>query len=359
MPTPAGSNRSVEVTAERMTVMSALGQALPTVAACTAAGVAVVVLWILGTLHSADAIALLGLLTAVLFGIVALKAAVEHKLSLHGVADNIGAVTHDLGRVSRTVLTRPIKDEDQVAKITQLVTKAGHSGPRDARYPDAPQLRVLCDNPAFAIFTEGSGFDRYLEALKGQVAGCVSLPPTRHVELMFLGEAERRELHLDQVDRSTKGDWEGWRDHPDRQAKLDELWRRAAQICQTKPGPVPRDLTRDMYVDKLAEINEYIRRRHLAGAMVHVLDIRDPDDREGTLARKRGPTVYFWMRDEGVRDEQEAIFAIVPLGDVERQRAPRTFAREQMFSTTDPDLIEALVGVFERYREPEAVEAAD
>lgn len=351
---------------QRSRPIDELRNQLPTVAVCTLVAVLIVVLAVLDEVHTADAIALEGVVVAVLFGVVALAAATEHKnslvevaadietvvgtasqheQSLGAVAADITTVTSGLNAMSKTVLTRPIPFDDQLVRITQLIRAAGAARTGAAPGRDAPDLRVLCDNPAFGIFSEGANFDAYLAALKSQVAGCVSVPPTRRVELMFLGAKERRELHLDQVKRySTEESWQEWRDNQHK--KLAEFWQRTARICDCdeKDAVLPQALELDDYVKRLELVNADVRKRHLAGARIH--DLAFPSRVGGTLARQHGPTVYFWMRDEGIRDEQEAIFAIVPLGEVEAK------AREHAFYTRDPDLILALVGVFERYRQP-------
>ena len=356
-PNPDDTAEGKTTSRQRSRPIDELRNQWPTAAVCTLVALLVGLLAVLDVVHLADAIALEGVVVAVLFGVVALAAATEHKNSLvevsatmgtvvgtarrheeelgvvaadiggvaaniGGVADDIKSVTRDLNAVSKTILTRPVPDDEQLLRITQLVGKSGSWRAGAAPKLGAPTLRVLCDNPAFSIFSEGPAFDAYFAALKGQLAGCVSEPPTRRVELMFLGAKERRELHADQVRRyANDASWQGWRDVPERLVKLTKFWERTARICGLRgdDAVLPAQLTRDAYIKRLELVNADIRERHLTGALIY--DLEFPGSASGTLARKHGPTVYFWMRDEGIPLEEEAIFSIVPLGDVEATRA--------------------------------------
>lgn len=51
-----------------------------------------------------------------------------------------------------------------------------------------------------------------------------------------------------------------------------------------------------------------------------------------------GPSIYFWMRDDA-----EAIFVVVPMGEKAGE------SREVAFHTRDPSMIAALRGIYSRY----------
>ncbi len=96
------------------------------------------------------------------------------------------------------------------------------------------------------------------------------------------------------------------------------------------------------YVQLLKDVNDEVLRNRLRGARIRLLRFRDD---EAADALQRGPSTYFWMRDE-----KEAIVVIVPLGStVEHGRS--VAAREIAFSTLDPQMMHALKGIYERYEQ--------
>ena len=226
--------------------------------------------------------------------------------------------------------------------ITELMQRATHS------------LRVLCDHPGYLMFSGGHDFDDYLRVLREKIAGCTASPPKMRVSLMFLDEPERQEMyrhqvHPDAVDEQT---WNRWLaretfgrqrdDGSEEEGRLPSFWARSARIIGSSAEELPASLSVDQFVERFLAANTAIRNQYLMGASVHDLRFRDAED--NPTARRNGPAVYFWLRDENDPREAEAVFVIVPLDSVEER------PREQGFSTRDPELINALVGVFERYR---------
>jgi hypothetical protein len=317
----------------------------------------VLVLW-LGPLERADVIGIEGVLIAVLFGSIAVRAAVSqqrdliqvletasaHEVSLRSVRDSIESVTGDaMRRMSDALLTEHLGSApDYLRDITALMGRANRS------------LRVLCDHPGYLVFSGGPDFDEYLRVLREKIAGCTTTPPRMRVNLLFLAERERQELHEHQVrpDTADAQTWAAWcaresvqrrrRDGTKEPGRLPGFWARSARILGSNDAEVPAEISADHFVQRFLSVNGAIRDNYLAGADVHDLRFRDPAG--NPIARRNGPSVYFWLRDEDDPREAEAIFVIVPLGAVEER------AREQGFSTRDPELINALVGVFERYR---------
>jgi hypothetical protein len=314
-------------------------------------------LW-LGPLERADVIGLEGVLIAVLFGSIAVRTAVSqqrdliqvleaanaHEISLHDVRDSIETVTGDaMRRMSDALLTEHLGSApDYLSDITALMARANRS------------LRVLCDHPGYLIFSGGPPFDEYLRVLREKIASCTTVPPRMRVNLLFLAERERRELHEhqvrpDAVDAQTWADWRTseteFRRRPDgevEQGRLPGFWARSGLILGSDEIEVPDELSADQLIQRFLSVNDSIRDKYLTGADVHELQFRDAEG--NPTARRNGPSIYFWLRDEDDPREAEAIFVIVPLGSVVER------AREQGFSTRDPELINALVGVFERYR---------
>jgi hypothetical protein len=303
-----------------------------------AAAVALVIAAVAGELALAEMLALEGIVLALLFGVTAVRDALvheralnevvtrasEHAESLKGVTERVGIVATSLDRVSRAVLTRQIDSPfpDFLPLITDLVGSARTS------------LRVLCDNPAYAVVSGGDSFDEYLAALTTKTADLADGPPKKVGKLMFLDTEERRQLHRHQVcPRDHKSDWEKWRD--ENVIKLAEFWKRSSKLCDAAEVVPPATLSLDDYVDRLVKTNAAVLERHLRKASLKLMRFRD-----GVI--KAGPSLYFWLRDE-FNDDRQAIFVIVPLGRVEEHN------RERAFHTQDPGLIDALVGVFERY----------
>jgi hypothetical protein len=276
-----------------------------------------------------DALAIEGVIVAVVSGVLALNVALRHETDLKEVSQTLDGVTHSI--LTRTIGPFP----DFIPHITAMLGQAKES------------IMVMCDNPAYGIVSKGDAFDDYLAELKRQIARRVS-DPAFAVELMFLGDRERQELHLDQVKRQADpGKWEAWRDESDTRERLTEFLKRAhgvrapgaKAISDEEISTAIDDMDSvDRYVDCLVEVNRAILDHHLYGAKKYVLELRDGAGQ--ARARALGPTTYFWMRDC-----KHAIFAIVPLGDVP------THSREIAFETHDPTLIAALQGIFYRYKD--------
>ena len=105
----------------------------------------------------------------------------------------------------------------------------------------------------------------------------------------------------------------------------------------TDPSRDVSALTLDGYVQHIADVNNVVLTHHLFGAERLLMRFRGADGT--TQVYINGPIVYFWMRDD-----KEAIFAIVPLG------AGPGFPLAVAFYTLDPTMIGALNGIYGRYR---------
>jgi hypothetical protein len=83
----------------------------------------------------------------------------------------------------------------------------------------------MCDNPGYAIVSDGDVFDSYIAELKR----CIGKPDSKQhftVDLMFLDAAEREELHRDQ---SPETGWEKRR--VDQEGRLENFLVRASMLC--------------------------------------------------------------------------------------------------------------------------------
>jgi hypothetical protein len=297
-----------------------------------------------GAVGLADVIAVEGVIVAVCFGILAVRIALRHERDLRdvsvnlggvserivGVSDDLRGVSKTLEQVSKSVQTKPIGNfPDYLFKISALIERA------------VTGVTVMCDNPAYAIFSNGPGFDAYMASLKEKIARR-SRERSFSVELMFLAAEERRQLHRDQLDLFAKSDedWVRWRDSKE----MLEFLERAHTVCHPDAPPMNdaeaerarSKLTSEQYLEELEAANEALLRHHFYGAHRVLLPLRDADGK--VRAHSRGPSIYFWMRDNA-----EAIFAVVPLG----QKSSET--REVAFETQDPSMIKALRGTFSRY----------
>lgn len=294
-------------------------------------GIASQAFWVLrinGSIGLADALAIEGVIVAVVLGFLALKVALHHDTDLKQVSGTLKGVSDSV--LTRTVGVFP----DFIPHVTDLLGKAEKS------------ILVMCDNPAYGIVSNGAAFDAYLVELKKKIALRTS-PASLSVELMFLADKEREELHKDQVhlpdDDSRQEKWEGWRD--EYSILLKEFFKRAHGICEPDAEESLTDdsvartvseLSFEKYIERLLDVNSAVLKHHLYNSKRCLLEFRDQDDKP--KARSHGPSVYFWMRDG-----RHAIFAIVPLGKEPKQ------SREVAFETHDPDMIEALRGMFSRY----------
>jgi hypothetical protein len=301
-------------------------------------------------LDLADTIALEGVIVAVVFGVPALRTAVEHESALEGVSGTLSDVSLGLSGVSGG-LTGVAGDLQGVSQDVTTVSKSLEDvansvltrtlGEFPGFFQNVPDLigrakrsvMVMCDNPAYAVVSNGPAFASYLERLKT----CITRG--REVQLMFLDAPEREELHLDQVGRGAPAEkWEAGR-ASDAERRADFL-RRADRLCDPRTRRTTgyeeeaAGLSIDGYVKRLHDVNQAVLCRHMAGAERKLMKFRDSGG--SPMARTNGPSIYFWMRDD-----QEAIFVVVPLAA----------AREVAFSTVDKNLIAALKGVYGRYEE--------
>lgn len=290
-----------------------------------------------GSIGLADTLAIEGVIVAVVFGVLALRVALHHDTDLRHVSETLKGV-------SDSVLTRTVGSFPHfIPHVTALLAQAEES------------VLMMCDNPAYGIISKGDAFDDYLGELKRQIARRTS-HPSLSVEMMFLAEEERRELHLDQVKlhAGTEEEWERWRERADVHGRLEEFLKRAHSICEPAASPVSdadilealSGLSVEQYVKRLTEVNDAVLTHHFYGAKRFVLKLRNGAGQPQALSH--GPSVYFWMRDE-----QHAIFAIVPLGSTPEQ------SREIAFETHDPGMIEALRGMFSRYQGAAAVDVTE
>jgi hypothetical protein len=298
------------------------------------------VIWVLrlnGSIDLADSLAIEGVIVAVVFGVLALRVALHHDTDLRQVSETLKGV-------SDSVLTRTVGGFPHfIPHVTALLAQAEES------------ILVMCDNPAYGIVSKGDSFDDYLGELKRQIARRTS-HPSLSVEMMFLAEEERRELHRDQVKlhAETQEDWERWRESVAVHGRLEEFLKRVHSICEPAALPISdadvsntlSGLSVEQYVKRLEEVNSAILTYHFYGAKRYVLKLRDGAEQPQALSY--GPSIYFWMRDK-----QHAIFAIVPLGNTPEQ------SREIAFETHDPGMIEALRGMFNRYQRAAAVDVTE
>ncbi len=285
----------------------------------------------------ADTLAIEGVIVAVVFGVLALRVALHHDTDLKDVSETLKGV-------SDSVLTRTVGGFPHfIPHVTALLSQAEES------------ILVLCDNPAYGIVSKGDAFDDYLGELKRQIARRTSRP-SLSVEMMFLAEEERKELHRDQVQlhAQTEEEWERWRERSDVHGRLEEFLKRAHSICEPAASPISdadvseklSGLSVEQYVTRLAEVNGTVLTHHFYGAKRFVLKLRNGAEQPQALSH--GPSIYFWMRDN-----LHAIFAIVPLGNTPQQ------SREVAFETHDPGMIEALKGMFNRYQGAAAIDVTE
>ncbi len=134
----------------------------------------------------ADVLAIEAIVVAIAFGVLALATAFQHAAELGHVAGKLTDVSQELEDVSHSVLTHTLGEFPSfVPDVCRLVERADTS------------IRILCDNPAYAVVSKGDSFDTYLKALRTAID-----TPGVEVDLMFLDDKEREQLHGDQVARN-------------------------------------------------------------------------------------------------------------------------------------------------------------
>jgi hypothetical protein len=296
----------------------------------------------LGAISLADAVAIEGIIVAVAFGILAVRVALRHEVELRSVSGSLGGVSETLGNVSRrlegvskSVQTQPIGEfPDFLPRVTELIARAEKS------------IVIMCDAPGYAIYSNGPEFDAYAAAVKNKIASRAENPAFA-VDLMFFADREREQVQRHQTARyvTTETEWNTWRDSPEARDQLRAFLKRAARVCdpearEANESDLARQLdglTIDGFIQHFDTVDEVLLEHHFYGANRRVLMFRD------SLAKPQvpthGPSIYFWMRDD-----LEAVFAVVPMGDRLGE------SREVAFQTHDPAMIDALRGIFSRYQ---------
>lgn len=314
-------------------------------AAVVAAAIVGQFIWIArarGLIGLADTLAIEGIIVAVVFGVIAVRVALRHEhelrtvsLELGGVSGTLSDVSQRLEGVSESVQTQPIGEFPEfLPHITDLLGRAEKS------------ITIMCDAPAYGIYSNGEEFDAYAATLKGKIAQRAR-NPAFSIDLMFLGDREREAVQRNSTQRHvTKPDaWAVWRDSEPTSELLQALLRRVALVCHPETTPPSHDevvkrlssYTFDDFVNDFYEVDEAVLARDFHGARRRIMMFRDGS--AVTEVSSLGPTIYFWMRD-GL----EAVFVVVPLGEKVGE------SREIGFRTHDPSMIDALRGVFSRYQ---------
>lgn len=295
-----------------------------------------------GAIGLADTLAIEGIVVAIVFGALAVRVALRHEqelltvsLGLGGVSGTLNGVSQRLEGVSESIQTQPIGEfPDFLPHITDLLAKAEKS------------ITIMCDAPAYGIYSNGVEFDAYVAALKSKIAQRAQ-DPGFVVDLMFLGDLEREAVQRNSTQRhvTTPDGWVEWRDSDPTAELLRALIRRVALICHPESTlPSEDDVVKrisnyafDDFVSDFYDVDEALLARDFHGAKRRLLIFRD--EAGASRVTSLGPSIYFWMRD-GL----EAVFVVVPLGEKVGE------SREIGFRTRDPSMIDALRGVFSRYQ---------
>jgi hypothetical protein len=296
----------------------------------------------LGAVSLADTVAIEGIIVAVAFGVLAVRVALRHEVELRNVSGSLGGVSTTLGSVStrlegvsKSVQTQPIGEFPHfLPRVTELIARAEKS------------IVIMCDAPGYAIYSNGPEFDAYAAALKNKIASRAE-NPAFSVDLMFFADREREQVQRHQTARyaKTEDEWNVWRDSPQTYNRLREFLKRALRVCdpeamEASDSDISQQvdtLTFDDFIKRFDSVDEILLEHHFYGANRRVLMFRD--NLAMPQVPSHGPSIYFWMRDD-----LEAVFAVVPMGDKVGE------SREVAFQTRDPAMIEALRGIFSRYR---------
>lgn len=302
------------------------------------AAVAIVAFWI-GPLQRSDALSLESVDLALAFGILSSRSGSEHRRQLAAVVEKASAHERGLSRVSSALKTEALDPRaDFLHEISKLLAVATKS------------VRILCDFPAYRVFSSGEHFDEYLRLLRGNIAKCTGVPATMTVELMYLAAAERLEMtrHQTYADAPTENDWSRWiasqtASEPGTTGRLEAFWERSAMICGSNDPELPSGLTPEGFAQRLVAVDTAVAPMFI-GARIVELTFSGSDNGE-TAAVRNGPDLYLWIVDEDDPDNAQAIFVLVPLSAGHGKR------REHAFKTTDQSLIRSLVGIYDRYRD--------
>jgi hypothetical protein len=172
---------------------------------------------------------------------------------------------------------------------------------------------ILCDHPTYGIFSVPDKFDKYIETLRTKA---VHIP----VQMMWLETELRKRLRRDQFGSIVKPHWDLWRDK--NKENIVRLLDRRQKFFPNSPSIDTKSISRPELVSVLDEMDLFFMENFL----------RDVDKLpEVTFTTP----IYFWIAD-GLR----AVVALVPAGPS---------AREIAFRTSDPNLIEALQGIWSRF----------
>jgi hypothetical protein len=250
---------------------------------------------------------------AVLLAVAAVLFAVQHTAELDQVTDELRGVAESLPTQGIGVFPT------YMGEIAELVGRTRQ------------RLRIICDTPAHAAFSNTAAFALYWQNL-GRLCfdgGNVT------ISCAFINPDGRKLMHEAQIE-SDKKDWEAWKK---RNGKNCEAFQRFASGLRVGPPAEENghnavetwSATPEDYVESMMRINKAVAARLSHSMDIDWLPLED--------VRHDGPNIYVWIRDE----DQEAAFVIVPV--------PGTGVRDFAgFHTRAPELIRALNNVFEFQR---------
>lgn len=244
---------------------------------------------------------------AFVFSLVALVLGLQHTSNLQAMSDEVGKIAHSLP--TRGIGVFP----HYMCEVAELVSKTRKS------------IKILCDTPAHASFSDTSAFTAYWEALRSKVADGEVM-----VQCAYFDESGRKALHGAQIEEDTEN-WQDWKRRNQRNCEAFDKLARDQNIdppCskQTDDWAIAWADHPDVYVESMMRINAAVLSSLKHGAQVEQLPFERP--------LRQGPSVYLWLRDD-----EEAVFVVVPVHGI----GVRHLAG---FHTRETELIRALKTVF-------------
>jgi hypothetical protein len=227
---------------------------------------------------------------------------------LEGIGGELSGSTQELGKLRGALDTSTERLEGQLS--TRWIGTFPDFLPRIAELIGTAEKNVviLCDFPAYGEFSAPEAYARYAEVIRKKA----HLP----IELLCLDDDPRWESIREQL---SKGGWESWR-------SSNQSLIRNYLTARGRDSSEASVIDLDDLVELLGTGDEGAMKEDFAATRKWVTTLVMP--------------IYFW-----IVDGERAIFSLAPLMD------PGEGDLEVGFQTLDRSLVNALEGIFLRYRD--------
>lgn len=227
----------------------------------------------------------------------------ETATNLTAIQVGLDKTTRTLGEIETAISTVFVGEWPEfMSVIAETVRSAEH------------ELVILCDHPGYGVFSTPEDFDEYLVAIRTKA-------PRIPVKMMWMEGSLRETLRRNQFGPGSIPNWNRWRtEHRKQVVRVLERWQEYFP-GETSPSDAT-SISREAFEALLDAIHAFLIEHRFRDV------VRMPD-------MALNMPMYFW-----IADGRRAVVALVPAGPS---------AREIGFRTSDPNLISALQGIWNRF----------